>query len=111
MAISYWMATGIHQKMENDITTAKAYRPHFKESFWTRNETAQENVPLQIDHLFPSFILLGFGLVPSLVVFFMELLYHIHDKRVANKNSGSNKKDDIITSTKKLEEIKMKVIS
>ena len=89
MAILSWMASGIYQKMEKDITTAKAFRQHFKEAFWTGNGTVRGNTPLTMWHVSPSFIFLGFGLVPSLVAFFLELLYHLSEKRgVANPSTS-----------------------
>ena len=87
MALLSWMASGIYQKMEEDITTEKAFRQHFKEAFWTRNGTVRGNVKLTMMHVAPSFIFLCLGLVPSLVAFFLELLYHLYEKRVANPST------------------------
>ena len=89
MAILLWVASGIRQKMTKDITTAKAYRQHFKEAFWTRNGTVAGNVPLTMRHVAPSFIFLGFGLMPVVVAFFLELLYRLYQRRVANPSTSA----------------------
>ena len=115
LAALSWMESGIHQKMENDITTAKAFRGYFKDAFWTRNETAHNDAPLKMEHVFPSFILLGYGLGASVIAFFGELLYHLHGRRVAMKTSGSSLRpiskipDDVATTTKRLEEVEITV--
>ena len=113
MAVLSWMASGIRQKMENDITTTRALRPYFKEAFWTRNGTVPDNIPLEMKPVFPAFILLSFGLLPSIIAFFLELLYHLYEKKFAKKTSVSGLKDiskgsvpnDVITSTKRREEV------
>ena len=109
------MESGIHQKMETDITTAQAFRGFFKDAFWTRDETAHNDAPLEMEHVFPSFILLGFGFVPSVIALFVELLYHLHGKRVVKKTSGSSLRpiskipDDVATTTKRLKEVELTV--
>ena len=113
MAVLSWMASGTRQKMQNDITTAPALRPYFKEAFWTRNGTVPDNMPLEMKHVFPAFILLSFGLLPSIIAFFLELLYHLYEKKVAKKTSVSGQNDiskghvpnDVTTSTERQEEV------
>ena len=98
--------------MENDITTSKTFRPLFKEAFWSRNGTVRGNVPLKMDHVFSAFILFAAGLVPALVAFSLELLYH---KRIDNKTPGSslrstsNIPNDVIATTKRVEEVEVRV--
>ena len=72
VAISSWVETGIHQKMENEITSSLEHRGHFEESFWTRTNV-QGNKPLTIQHALPSFMIYGFGIISSMVVFILEL--------------------------------------
>ena len=81
MAISSWLETGICQKMENEITTAPAFRGYFEESFWTRSNL-KGNKPLTIQHTLPSFMALGFGLIPSIIIFILELLPCLNKKRI-----------------------------
>ena len=90
MAALSWMESGIHQKMENDITTAQAFRGFFKDAFWTRNETVRNDKPLEIQHVFPSFILLGVGLVPSIIAFFLELLFHLGSRLLRHLSKSAS---------------------
>ena len=117
MAVLSWMAFGIRQRMENDITTVPGLRPYFKEAFWTRNGTVPDNIPLEIKHVFPAFILLSFGLLPSIIALFLEHLYHFYEKRDANKTSRSSQRHiskgpvqiDVTRSTKRPEEAEIQV--
>ena len=74
MAISLLVNSGIYQKIEKDITTSTAYRGYF-DILWTR-EKLSDNKPLTIDHALPSFIALGLGLIPAIMIFFLELFNH-----------------------------------
>ena len=81
MAISSWLETGIQQKMQNEITTSQAFHGHFEESFWTRRNV-QENRPLTVHHVLPSFMVLSFGLIPSIITFILELWLCLNKKKV-----------------------------
>ena len=72
VAISSWVETGIHQKMEIEITSSPENRGQFEESFWTRTNV-QGNKPLTLQHVLPSFMIYGFGIISSMVVFILEL--------------------------------------
>ena len=74
MVISLLVNSGIYQKIEKDITTSTAYRGYF-DILWTR-EKLSDNKPLTIDHALPSFIALGLGLIPAIMIFFLELFNH-----------------------------------
>ena len=87
VAVSSLLENGIYQKIEKEITTSKAYRGIF-DVFWVR-EQLRTNKPLTIDHVIPTFILLGLGLIPSTVVFFLELIHLLCKKKNARKESGS----------------------
>ena len=58
--------------MENEITSSPEHRGHFGESFWTRTNV-QGNKPLTLQHVLPSFMIYGFGIISSMVVFILEL--------------------------------------
>ena len=87
MAVNSLLDNGIYQKIEKDITTSKSLRVNL-EMFWVR-EQLRSNKPLTIDHVIPAFILLGLGLIPSTVVFFLELIHLLCKKKNATKESGS----------------------
>ena len=73
-AISSWLETGIYQKMENEIKTSPTWRDHFDEtSFWTKKDE-YGNKPLTLIHVLPSIMVLGFGLIPSITIFTLEIL-------------------------------------
>ena len=76
MAISLLVNSGICQKIEKDITTSTAFRVYF-DFLWTR-EQLLANKPLTMDHALASFIALGIGLIPAILIFFLE---HFHHKR------------------------------
>ena len=83
-AISSWLETGIYQKMENEIKTSPTWRDHFDEtSFWTKKDE-YGNKPLTLIHVLPSIMVLGFGLIPSIIIFTLEIL---HQGRRANVKS------------------------
>ena len=75
-AISSLVNSGIYQKIEKDITTSTAFRGYF-DFLWTR-EQLLANKPLTMDHALASFIALGIGLIPAILIFFLE---HFHHKR------------------------------
>ena len=80
-AISSWLETGIRQKMENEIKTSPTWRGYFDEtSFWTRKD-AYGNKPLTLIHVLPSFMVLGCGLIPSILISILEILLHMNARR------------------------------
>ena len=80
MAISALVETGIRQKVENDFTALPHLRRHFDEAFWKRSNV-QGNKPLTLHHVLPSFMLTGFGLIPSIIIFILELMPCLNKKR------------------------------
>ena len=56
--------------MENDITAAQAFRAHF--AFWTKKKE-YGNKPLTMQHVLTSILVLGFGLILSVIVFILEV--------------------------------------
>ena len=63
-AVSWWMNTGINQKMEMDVQQAK--------DFWTRPTIRKAATPLTIWHLLLPFIFLASALVLSMMTFCIE---------------------------------------
>ena len=80
---------GICQKMQNEITTSQAFRGHFEESFWTRRNV-HGNKPLTIYHVLPSFMVLGFGLIPSIIIFILELWLCLNEKKILVEHTLEN---------------------
>ena len=79
--------------MENDIK-----REYFDgASFWTR-KNAYGNKPLTLIHVLPSFMVLGFGLIPSIIIFTLEILLHMNAGR-ANVKSIPEAQDSEKTAT------------
>ena len=72
MAIAWMVNTGIYQKMEKDVTTSQALRPHFEEAFWTPDSSRTSTV-LSMNHLLVPFLMLLVLLVVSVVIFLCEL--------------------------------------
>ena len=70
--------------MENEIKTSPTWHGHF-DSFWTRKK-AYGNKPLTLIHVLPSFMMLGFGLIPSIIVFTLEILLLMNSGRVNVKS-------------------------
>ena len=80
-AISWWMATGIWKKMEDDV------RSKFPaNSFWIP-QLMQEETPLEIHHVLAQSMFLVFGLVLSAFSFLVELLLKLHRNNRLKKGS------------------------
>ena len=79
-AISWWLATGIAHKEENYLRTHHT-SPVYKlldGCYWTwENEkhVRGDETPLKMEFLLLPFILLGCGLLPSTLLFWLELLH------------------------------------
>ena len=80
MAITWWMATGISHKMESDVRDQ-----YFGQAYWVPQSVLGEEVPLEINHVLLSFMILGVGLVFSKSVFFCELMFHKIGKQDVGK--------------------------
>ena len=63
-AVSWWLNTGINQKMIMD---------HGYESFWTRPKMREEDTPLTMWHLLLPFIFLTGALMLSTMTFCIEM--------------------------------------
>ena len=74
------MATGIDQKMSKDIRSLPGMHKYFEGSFWTR-PTLLEQVVLTMDHILPIILILGVGLLLSLITFLLELWHQRHTEK------------------------------
>ena len=81
MAISSWIETGIYQKMRRDITSSPDFRGYLEESFW-KQKKIHGNKPINIYHVLPAFMALGFGLISSMISFTLEFLLGLKRKRL-----------------------------
>ena len=72
MAILWWVASGTYNKMESDVRNAFP-----GEAYWIREEK-QGEVPLHIENLILWFIILGFSLMISILVFFVEMKFSMY---------------------------------
>ena len=70
MAMAWCKATGIFDKMMRDIVVQK------------EPEITEENVVLEVYHLFPSFFLLGAGLLLSSIAFCKSIMGQGKNKAV-----------------------------
>ena len=82
VAISSWVETGISWKMENDFTTSFAYRGHFQDAFWKYPKNVPSNKPLTFQHVLPSFMVLGLGLIVSIIMFMPEMMLCHNKKKI-----------------------------
>ena len=87
MAILWWINTGIYLKMKSDVDFMGG-GSSAETSFW-KPEYITENIPLTMNHLLLTLIILGSGLLLSTLIFFLELLYFLYRKKVSSKENGS----------------------
>ena len=90
MAILWWVNTGIYLKMKSDVDfiLMDPRSRAEKTSFW-KPEYIFKNIPLTINHILLTLIILGTGLLLSTLIFFLELLYFLYRKKVSSKEDGS----------------------
>ena len=74
MAVSSLLHSGIYHKFQNDIKTSKMFRRYYTDIYWIR-ENMRPNKPLSVDHALPSFIMLGLGIIPAAIIFFVEVFH------------------------------------
>ena len=84
VAVSSLLHSGIYHKFDNDIMTSKTYQRYFFDNYWIR-ENLRPNKPLTIDHAVPSFMMLGLGIIPAAIIFFLEVLLHKFKKSPTSK--------------------------
>ena len=87
MATLWWINTGIYLKMKSDVDFMGG-GSSAETSFW-KPEYITKNIPLTINHLLITLIILGTGLILSTLIFFLELLCILYRKTVSSKEDGS----------------------
>lgn len=86
MAILWWVNTGIYLKMKSDIDFMGGGSSG--EVAWWKPEYITKNIPLTMNHLLLTLIILGIGLLLSTLTFSLELLYFLYRKKVSSKEDG-----------------------
>ena len=76
----WWIATGTYDKMRSDVQNK--YNNGY--AYWIP-KLMQGELPLEINHILLSLLVLGFGLILSKMIFLCELLYNLYVKRVVRK--------------------------
>ena len=89
MAIHWWLASGTYQKMEADVYALQG-GSSWEQAVWTPiTVRGNEEISLTLSHLLPSFGLLGLGLIPSAIVFLIELMKQSYNKRARKSMTHS----------------------
>ena len=88
MAILWWVNTGIYLKMRSDVDNFEGLS-NVEKSFW-KPEYISRNIPLTLDHVLLSIIILGIGLLFSVISHFLEILYFVCKTKATRQASGSN---------------------
>ena len=83
----WWINTGIYLKMKSDVDFMGG-GSSAETSFW-KPEYISEKIPLTINHLLLTLIILGIGLLLSTLTFSLELLYFLYRNKVSSKEDGS----------------------
>ena len=74
--------------MENEVITSPLLRKSFEEVFWA-NKVTRGNKPLTLKHVAPSFMILLFGVILSLIIFSVEIFLSV-DKRKTSVQSATD---------------------
>ena len=67
----------------------------WEQAVWTPKRL-RGNVSLTLNHLLPSFGILVFGLIPSAIIFFLELLHNLYNKRATRGVSSVTHVEEIV---------------
>ena len=101
MAIAWMVNTGIYQKMEKDVTTSQALRPHFEEAFWVPDSFHTSTV-LSMNHVLVLFLVLVVLLVVSVVIFLCELALKKKDVDLQAEHGKGPEEIEIQVSSSKM---------
>ena len=66
--------------MKKEITTSGQL--HGNDTAFWRRRNVYGNKPLTIHHIVPPFIVLGLGLLPSIIIFILELLLSFYKRKM-----------------------------
>ena len=94
MAIHRWLASGVDQRAERDIYDSQG-GSSWEQAVWTPKRL-RGNVSLTLNHLLPSFGILVFGLLPTAIIFFLELLHNLYNKRATRGVSSVTHVEEIV---------------
>ena len=91
MAVSWWVDTGLYQKMRSDVQEFYG-GPSAEKDFWKRIYINENETPLDLQHLLPVFFIFGPSLIVSTFVFALEVLcYQASKRKVPRLKSGRSK--------------------
>ena len=94
MAIHRWLASGAYQRMERDMHDLQG-GSSWEQAVWTPKRL-RGNVSLTLNHLFASFGILVFCLIPTAIIFFRELLQNLYNKRATRGVSSVTHVEEIV---------------
>ena len=89
MAISWWICTGIYQKMESDVYLLQG-GSNYSKAIWEPEYVRSNLEPLRMDHILLPLIIFGISLFLSIITFFLELLPFLNTKKSASKVPSLN---------------------
>ena len=89
MAISWWICTGIYQKMESDVYLLKG-GSNYSKALWEPEYVRSNLEPLAMDHILLPLIIFGMSLFLSIVTFFFEQLHFLYTTKAASNMSETN---------------------
>ena len=72
--------------MEYEITTSPNFRGEFEEIFWANKQTLG-NKPLTLKHVAPSFMILVFGVILSLIMFSVEIFLFVVKRKTSAESA------------------------
>ena len=101
MAIHRWLASGAYQRMERDIHDLQG-GSSWEQAVWTPKRL-RGNVSLTLNHILPPIGILVFGLIPSAIIFFLELLHNLYNKRATRGVSSVTHVEEIVERENVLE--------
>ena len=101
MAIHWWLASGVDQRAERDIYDSQG-GSSWEQAVWTPKRL-RGNVSLTLNHLFASFGILVFCLIPTVIIFFRELLQNLYNKRATRGVSSVTHVEEIVERENVLE--------
>ena len=104
MAVSWWVDTGLYQKMRSDVQEFYG-GPSAEKDFWKRIYINENETPLDLQHLLPIFFIFVPSLIVSKFVFALEVLcYQASKRKVPRLKSGRSKDMSPNQATGKMED-------
>ena len=72
--------------MENEVITSPSLRSSFEDVFWAYKKTLG-NKPLTLKHVAPSFMILVFGVILSLIIFGVEIFLFVVKRKTSAESA------------------------